>query len=112
MCLRKQTNDALDYSRKGSRPCMIIWNGLPRRFGHAATDRQNAYLTEDQIKAVARRNPVEYMCAQLVELGVITYPELEQKYLEIWDKVLHVSFTASNIIRLRKLSPKQLRNQR
>lgn len=84
---RKQTNDALNYSRKGSRPSMIIWNRLPRRFGHAATDRQFAYLTEEQIKSVARRNPVEYMCAQLVDLGVTTYQELENRYMEIWEKV-------------------------
>lgn len=66
---------------------MILFKNLPRRFGHAATDRQFAYLTEEQIKAVARRNPVEHMCAQLVELGVVTYEELEKRYLELWDKV-------------------------
>jgi TPP-dependent pyruvate/acetoin dehydrogenase alpha subunit len=80
--------EALAYSRKGSRPCMIIFNNLPRRFGHAATDRQFAYLTDEQIRAVAERSPVEHMCAQLVSLGVTTYPVLEKKYLELWEKVL------------------------
>mmetsp|Transcript_16164 Transcript_16164/g.15513 ORF Transcript_16164/g.15513 Transcript_16164/m.15513 type:complete len:333 (-) Transcript_16164:190-1188(-) len=35
-----QSKAAVDYARKFSRPTIILFENLPRRFGHAATDRQ------------------------------------------------------------------------
>ena len=43
---------------------------MPRRFGHAATDRQGAYLTATEIAQQADRNPLEGACLDAVRLGV------------------------------------------
>uniref|UniRef100_A0A6B2KYX5 3-methyl-2-oxobutanoate dehydrogenase (2-methylpropanoyl-transferring) n=1 Tax=Arcella intermedia TaxID=1963864 RepID=A0A6B2KYX5_9EUKA len=73
-------SEAATYSRKNSKPSTIIFRNIPRRFGHAATDRQDAYLSKEEIQKVAGRNPLSYACAQLVHNGVITYPELVEKF--------------------------------
>jgi TPP-dependent pyruvate/acetoin dehydrogenase alpha subunit len=49
---------AIDYSRSMSRPSFLLVQGLPRRFGHAATDRQLAYMSSDEIQDQADRNPL------------------------------------------------------
>ena len=38
------------------RPALAVWNGVQRRFGHAATDRQTAYLTTKEASRV--QNPI------------------------------------------------------
>lgn len=35
-----------------------VYKGLSRRFGHAGTDRQSAYLTPEEIEAAASRNDI------------------------------------------------------
>lgn len=76
-----ETRKAVDYSRKNKKPAAIIYQDVPRRFGHAATDRQSAYMSPDEIASVAAENPLAHACAQLVEAGVATYPQL----LSMWD---------------------------
>eukprot|EP00051_Salpingoeca_urceolata_P001437 m.41009 g.41009 ORF g.41009 m.41009 type:complete len:889 (+) comp11422_c0_seq2:841-3507(+) len=73
-----KTNKALTMCRKETKPVTLIFKNLTRRFGHAATDRQDAYLTQDQIQAAADRNPLLGACAQAVETGVTTYDELQE----------------------------------
>lgn len=36
----KKSGQAIDFARKNCQPSCIIYNDIPRRFGHAATDRQ------------------------------------------------------------------------
>jgi hypothetical protein len=38
--------------------CVQVFKGLSRRFGHAGTDRQSAYLTAEEIDAAASRNDI------------------------------------------------------
>jgi 2-oxoisovalerate dehydrogenase E1 component len=52
------TRRAITTARTTARPVVIIYDNLPRRFGHAATDRQTAYLTGPQIDAAAANNPL------------------------------------------------------
>ncbi len=59
----RATVDAVAAARSGRRPTAIVYDGLPRRFGHAATDRQAAYLTQTQIAEAAAKNPLA--CASL-----------------------------------------------
>ena len=43
------SEQAINHCRYKSQPTVIIYKNLTRRFGHAATDRQNAYLNHHEI---------------------------------------------------------------
>ena len=53
-----QTSAAVKHAREAAAPVLLVYNSLARRFGHAATDRQSAYLTTQQIKSLADSNPL------------------------------------------------------
>lgn len=53
-----ETARAISMARRHARPVTLIYNNLPRRFGHAATDRQGAYLTPEEIQRAAESNPL------------------------------------------------------
>ena len=61
------------------------------RFGHAATDRQFAYLPSSSIAAVAERNPIESACVTAISEGVISYAELEATLRRI-EKIVEDAF--------------------
>jgi hypothetical protein len=71
-----KTREAVEYSRTRSAPAVVVYSGLPRRFGHAATDRQGAYLSPAEILAAQRTNPLAGACAMAVAAGHATMPEL------------------------------------
>lgn len=48
-----KTEEAFRYSRDLSRPSLILYKNIRRRFGHAATDRQSAYLSPNEIQEAA-----------------------------------------------------------
>ncbi len=77
------TREVADYVRKNKRPATIMFKNLPRRFGHAATDRQFAYMTEKEIEKEMSRNPLEFAVAQAVHAGVVSYPELKDEFEHI-----------------------------
>jgi TPP-dependent pyruvate/acetoin dehydrogenase alpha subunit len=54
--LFSQSQEAIEYCRRYGRPAVMIIRGLVRRFGHAATDRQIAYLSAEQIALSAATN--------------------------------------------------------
>jgi 2-oxoisovalerate dehydrogenase E1 component len=82
----RATKEAVAYARKEARPVALIFSNIPRRFGHAATDRQAAYLTPEEIARAQQRNPLAGACAQAVEAGIVTYPELAAELRGIIDK--------------------------
>jgi pyruvate/2-oxoglutarate/acetoin dehydrogenase E1 component/TPP-dependent pyruvate/acetoin dehydrogenase alpha subunit len=45
-----QTKQAVEQARKYQTPVLILYQNMVRRFGHAATDRQSAYLSAQQIQ--------------------------------------------------------------
>ena len=51
-----KTDAAISYSRQLSRPSILLYKNIRRRFGHAATDRQLAYLTPEEIAECADHN--------------------------------------------------------
>ena len=61
------TSDAAAYSRARGAPTTIVFEGLSRRFGHAATDRQDAYLDRSEIQEAADHSAIAGMCAQYVQ---------------------------------------------
>lgn len=70
------------------------YNRLRRRFGHAATDRQDAYLSPAEIAAAAEHNVLENMTAWAVNQGVATLPDLQQLMAHIVQTVQHSFDTA------------------
>jgi len=90
--LWKTTEDAFGYVRKYSRPAILLVDGLTRRFGHAATDRQINYMDSTEIESKQSSNPLEQACTQALELGLVESP---RELLEWWDdleKLIETSF--------------------
>ena len=56
------SRDAIHYSRSKRRPCLMLIKGLVRRFGHAATDRQSAYLSPVEINEACETNHLLGRC--------------------------------------------------
>lgn len=91
-----KSKQAIDYSRQRCRPSLIIYENVPRRFGHAATDRQSAYLTEAQITAQASADPLGAACSQAISSGLYTAQELLEKFERLQEIVEHAFETAVN----------------
>lgn len=78
-----KTLQATRYSRKYSAPSLILFRELRRRFGHAATDRQAAYLDADAIVSMAESDVVSSAIAQAVQLNALTYYDANTRFEEI-----------------------------
>jgi 2-oxoisovalerate dehydrogenase E1 component len=52
------TEAAIAQARSTSQPRVLVYDNLPRRFGHAATDRQSAYLSAEKIAQLEASNPL------------------------------------------------------
>jgi len=76
-------SSALDHVRRSGKPAVLVLRHLPRRFGHAGTDRQAAYLTPEEIVSVAAENPLEGTCAAAVDAGFTTYEELSKEFTRL-----------------------------
>lgn len=79
-----KTKQAIDYSRRNSAPSVLLYGGLVRRFGHAATDRQIAYLSDEEIQTMAEVQTIESSIVQAVEVyNVMTFAEVRDRFAEI-----------------------------
>jgi 2-oxoisovalerate dehydrogenase E1 component len=79
-----KTLRATEYSRKKAAPSLLLYKDITRRFGHAATDRQFAYLTEDEILGMAESDVISSAVVQAVEQqNVGTYAEWSDRFEEI-----------------------------
>jgi len=90
------SKEATSFVRDEKKPAAIIYKNLPRRFGHAATDRQFAYMTEGQIEREMERNPLELACGQAVEAGAVSYKELSEEFEWIMNQT-EKSFAAASL---------------
>ena len=78
------TQKALEYSRKQQGPCVVLYQNLRRRFGHAATDRQFAYMNQQEIEEHRATCVVQASCEQAVDvLGYTTYENLLNRWIAI-----------------------------
>jgi 2-oxoisovalerate dehydrogenase E1 component len=66
---------------------MLVLQNLPRRFGHAATDRQFAYMNQEEINGEIGRNPLAGLCAEAIAAGIMSESEIEDRYNSIQDSV-------------------------
>jgi len=79
-----QTKQAMDYARQYQSPCMLLYGNIIRRFGHAATDRQDAYLEESRIQTMRETCVLERAIYDAVERwNVTTYGEMLDRFEEI-----------------------------
>lgn len=67
--------EAAGYVRSSRAPATLLIRNVPRRFGHAATDRQFAYLTTAEIQAQLERDPVVDAVAAAIRAGVLPSAE-------------------------------------
>jgi len=79
----KASSSAFAHARRRGVPAAVVFTGLSRRFGHAVTDRQDAYLSPKEIAAAEGKNVLAGFCAQAVAQGVTTYPELATRFREL-----------------------------
>ena len=92
--ITRTTEAAAAYCRDNKKPAAIMYKNIPRRFGHAATDRQLAYMTEKQISKEMEANPMEVAIAQAVEAGHTTYAEVLDEFEHI-SHIAEESFAAA-----------------
>jgi hypothetical protein len=91
-----KTLQATDYSRKNSAPSLVLYQELIRRFGHAATDRQHAYLDAETVDRLADSDVVASGIVQAVEhWNALTYNEAYDRFLEIGEMVKRSFNTAA-----------------
>ena len=76
-----QTLQAVDYARRHAAPAIVLYQNLVRRFGHAATDRQSAYLSPTQIQNMAETTVLEQAIVQAVEVyHATTYDQVQDHW--------------------------------
>lgn len=75
-----QTKAAIDFSRSVYKPSLLLFKNLPRRFGHAATDRQFAYRTTDVIEQEMNRDPLFETCILAIKRGVFTKDDVIARF--------------------------------
>ena len=83
----RAATEATEYVRKKRKPACAVFSNLPRRYGHAATDRQQAYLTRSEIENARNHDPLSKMCAHAVRSGALTFSQLETRFSELKDIV-------------------------
>jgi len=79
----RATREATKHARSKGAPAAVVFSGISRRFGHAATDRQEAYLTPEEIEAAEEHNALLGECARAVTQGVTTFDALLARFDEL-----------------------------
>lgn len=85
-----QSKQALDYARKYQSPCILLYENIVRRFGHAATDRQSAYLEQARIQMMADTCILQRAIQEGVEKWNVT------SYTEILDVLEEIHYDAAS----------------
>jgi len=75
----ERTREAVEYARKRNRPAVVWYGGITRRFGHAATDRQGAYLEQAEIEEMRASRDLEDNLKRLVDAG-LTWDEVRADF--------------------------------
>eukprot|EP00981_Chlorochromonas_danica_P010016 scaffold2924_cov165-Ochromonas_danica.AAC.3 len=77
----------VDYVRTYKRPALLYVHSLPRRFGHAATDRQGAYLSENEISQMVGADPLSETFSALLGLGLYQPQEIDEIFHTLQEEV-------------------------
>ncbi|MDP2434318.1 MAG: thiamine pyrophosphate-dependent enzyme [archaeon] len=89
------SGQAISDARQRRVPVMLVFANVPRRFGHAATDRQDAYFSPEEIARHRARNPLLNACATAVRDGATTFGDLSATYQRLSQAMLRAFDTAS-----------------
>jgi 2-oxoisovalerate dehydrogenase E1 component len=81
--LMLRTHEAMSYVRSNRKPAVLLVTDLTRRFGHAATDRQAAYMPPEEIKRRHSTCMLTSLCGSLVEAKMYTPAELLHRLDEL-----------------------------
>eukprot|EP00931_Biecheleriopsis_adriatica_P021941 TRINITY_DN14214_c1_g1_i2.p1 TRINITY_DN14214_c1_g1~~TRINITY_DN14214_c1_g1_i2.p1 ORF type:complete len:783 (-),score=164.15 TRINITY_DN14214_c1_g1_i2:115-2442(-) len=68
----RATARATAQVRRSKRPALLTVSNIKRQFGHAASDRQDAYLSAEEIQEAANHSPLDAVCARAVEEGIFS----------------------------------------
>jgi 2-oxoisovalerate dehydrogenase E1 component len=98
------TQQAVQDTRQSRKPCAIAYSNLPRRFGHAATDRQNAYLTETQIQQQQDTDPLLEECLQAIQTGRVDKKEILKRFDELVKYIEEAFCIAEDSVKVRSRS--------
>lgn len=79
----EKTKMAVDYARRKQAPVILIYRNLQRRFGHAATDRQGAYLTLEEMETLRDNAVLERTIANAVTRNIVTYEEVNARLQQL-----------------------------
>lgn len=90
------TTEAAEYARTIRKPCVLYIHSLVRRFGHAATDRQSAYLTQKEIDTASATDSVLPFLGELAEAGFTTSEKLLEEALMLQEVVEHAFMQAAS----------------
>jgi len=86
---------AAAYARSRGAPAFVYVGGIKRRFGHAATDRQNAYLTPQEIQALADSNCLASLVNTVVGANIASVQEISALYQDLWARTKEAFTKAS-----------------
>jgi 2-oxoisovalerate dehydrogenase E1 component len=92
----RASTEAIEYARKKGAPSAVVFQNLSRRFGHAATDRQMAYLDAEEIRSAMEKNALAGACHRAVQEGLTTYEELTAQFEDLSSLILR-SFVAASL---------------
>jgi 2-oxoisovalerate dehydrogenase E1 component len=70
--------EALSRIRSGAGP-VILWLELDRLSSHSSSDDQRLYRSADDIEGMLQRDPVDTLAAQLIDEGVLSPEDWEQR---------------------------------
>ena len=102
--LMRATSEAADLVRSSRGPATLLIENVPRRFGHAATDRQLAYLTADEMERQMAIDPVATAAAAAVRAGVVPSADA---ILEEYEQIGELAAAAFDTARA---EPRQMAN--
>lgn len=91
----EKTLQAVEYSRRMSAPAIVYYTDVIRRFGHAATDRQSAYRSIDEIQLDQERDVISGLIVDIINENIITKSEILEQYNNIQQMVTKAFDVAS-----------------
>lgn len=90
-----KSREVIEYARKLKRPALLLISNLPRRFGHAATDRQFAYFTPEEIQAQIDQDPLSDTYSLLLKLGLYSEDEFKSLF-STYQQIIENSFNTAD----------------
>ncbi|MCH2181716.1 MAG: thiamine pyrophosphate-dependent enzyme [Mariniblastus sp.] len=77
---------AVDRARSGNGPTVMVCE-LDRLCSHTSSDDHRVYRPQDEIDAMAGRDPIHVLASELIESGALTVEQWEQMQQEINEQV-------------------------